>query len=325
MPDSWEISQEILLSGFDPEGEPIIRVMGNGSLIVVFEFMPPSWAEGGWLEGFEVEMANAVGADVLWDDREVFIIQNPAAESLNKLRAFVNSYRKNWTKRKKKPSMQDRILEGLKEAFAESGFRVNKSKGSLRRRIPGGWQEAGLALHNYHPIYNIALHGCIHLNAVNEILNPFYGMEPRYWKDSVTTVAQMEYFTGGVVARYEVSSEEDIAVALKELFALVPEKMIPFFDQHCDVAALDRSLHAHIASSDYQEPAGQDERAYRRTINGMNIQHRAASGIIIAHLAANPNFEKVVAHYCKELGVSPGASENKFNQLAKLLRTQREA
>ena len=35
----------IPLAGFDPDGEPEIRRMADGSLSVVFNFMPPSWSE----------------------------------------------------------------------------------------------------------------------------------------------------------------------------------------------------------------------------------------------------------------------------------------
>jgi hypothetical protein len=35
----------IPFTGFDPEGEPEIRVMADGSWELVFNFMPPSWVE----------------------------------------------------------------------------------------------------------------------------------------------------------------------------------------------------------------------------------------------------------------------------------------
>ncbi len=36
--------ETIELEGFDPEGEPQLRIE-NGTLHIVFNFMPPSWAE----------------------------------------------------------------------------------------------------------------------------------------------------------------------------------------------------------------------------------------------------------------------------------------
>jgi hypothetical protein len=36
-----EVVRTITLTGFEPEGEPQVRVMDDGSLLVVFNFMPP--------------------------------------------------------------------------------------------------------------------------------------------------------------------------------------------------------------------------------------------------------------------------------------------
>jgi hypothetical protein len=92
--------QRIRLSGFDPDGEPEIRVMSDGSLYVVFEFMPPSFApEGGAndlgsFEDFDKQMERAIGVPVLWEDREFFFIRKPKADTIDRIRQFVENYRK---------------------------------------------------------------------------------------------------------------------------------------------------------------------------------------------------------------------------------------
>ena len=92
--------QEIRLTGFDPEGEPLIRVMGDGSLYVVFEFMPPSDAPDEELEDlgsfrdFDKKMERAIGVPVIWEDREVFLIQKPKRDTIDRIRNFVEGYRK---------------------------------------------------------------------------------------------------------------------------------------------------------------------------------------------------------------------------------------
>jgi len=92
-----EIRQEILLSGFDPLGEPVLRVMADGSVQVVFNFMPPSYVpdELGWgpFADFDQQLERAVGVPVLWDDREVFIIHQPKPDTVERLRAFIEGYR----------------------------------------------------------------------------------------------------------------------------------------------------------------------------------------------------------------------------------------
>jgi hypothetical protein len=93
--------QTILLSGFDPEGEPEIRVWADGSLEVVFNFMPPSWAADeapddlgrGNFADFDRQMERAVGVPVLWEDREFFRIEQPAPDTLERVRQFVERYR----------------------------------------------------------------------------------------------------------------------------------------------------------------------------------------------------------------------------------------
>ena len=89
----------IPLQGFDPGGEPSIRVMSDGSLEVCFEFMPPSDSprEGkaglGRFAFFDQEMEQAIGVAVAWEDREFFRIEQPAPDTVERIRAFVEGYR----------------------------------------------------------------------------------------------------------------------------------------------------------------------------------------------------------------------------------------
>lgn len=84
----------IPLSGFDPDGEPEIRIMADGSLYVVFEFMPPSWAEDDpdSFDDFDQQLGNEVGLPVEWEDREFFRIERPAKDSVERIRRFLAAY-----------------------------------------------------------------------------------------------------------------------------------------------------------------------------------------------------------------------------------------
>lgn len=57
----------IRLTGFDPEGEPQVRRFADGRLFVVFEFMPPSWAEDApeRFDDFDRQLAIAAGVPEL--------------------------------------------------------------------------------------------------------------------------------------------------------------------------------------------------------------------------------------------------------------------
>lgn len=90
------IEQEIQLSGFDELGEPVIQVMRDRSLHLLFEFMPPSDIdENGmdFFDDFDVQLSKAIGLPVLWEDRERFIISNPNPDTIDKIRSFIEHYR----------------------------------------------------------------------------------------------------------------------------------------------------------------------------------------------------------------------------------------
>lgn len=92
-----QVKTIIRLSGFDSRGEPEIRVMRDGSMYVVFNFMPPSdFADSGELgpfEHFDRQMEKAIGVPVLWDDREFFLIKKPRPDTIDRIRQFVEKYR----------------------------------------------------------------------------------------------------------------------------------------------------------------------------------------------------------------------------------------
>ena len=90
-------AKTIAVSGFDPEGEPEIKEMSDGTLMVVFNFMPPSYAEDQEAKyaDFEKELERAVGVPVQRDDREVFLIQAPRSDTVEKLKSFLEGYRKS--------------------------------------------------------------------------------------------------------------------------------------------------------------------------------------------------------------------------------------
>jgi hypothetical protein len=86
--------ERISITGFDQEGEPEIRRMADGSLYVLFEFIPPSWAEDTAknFDDFDKEIAKAIGKDVEWEDRELFRIDKPARDTIERLQTFLESY-----------------------------------------------------------------------------------------------------------------------------------------------------------------------------------------------------------------------------------------
>jgi uncharacterized membrane protein len=94
-----EVVRTVRLRGFDPGGEPSIRLLSDGSLEVDFEFMPPSDVERrgpsglGEFVAFDQEMAAAAGVPVVWEDREFFRIAKAPPGTLERVQAFIEEYR----------------------------------------------------------------------------------------------------------------------------------------------------------------------------------------------------------------------------------------
>jgi hypothetical protein len=92
-----DVARTIKLSGFDSRGDPEIRVLTDGTLYVVFNFMPPSDFEDrddlGPYRDFDAQMSAAVGVPVTWEDREFFHVDSPQADTIDRLMAFISTYR----------------------------------------------------------------------------------------------------------------------------------------------------------------------------------------------------------------------------------------
>lgn len=114
-----EILRTVGVSGFDPESEPTIQEMSDGSLEVWFEFMPPSDVERqgpsglGEFAELDQEMAAAAGAPVVWEDREFFRIEGAQAGTIERVKAFLEAYRSSRPNLaiKRRPTKVDFIVD----------------------------------------------------------------------------------------------------------------------------------------------------------------------------------------------------------------------
>jgi hypothetical protein len=91
--------EEITVTGFDPDGEPVIKKWSDGTLWIHFEAMPPFFAEDDGtekeFEAFELKIQDALSVAVHRDDREVFIIRRPKPDTALKAKDWLEAYRKN--------------------------------------------------------------------------------------------------------------------------------------------------------------------------------------------------------------------------------------
>jgi hypothetical protein len=96
---SGDVRATVTLSGFEPGAEPVLREMRDGSLLLVFAFMPPRVTEGDPakarrfdLNTFGAEVERAAGVPVAWDDKEVFVVKRPRGDTIERIRGFLQNY-----------------------------------------------------------------------------------------------------------------------------------------------------------------------------------------------------------------------------------------
>src|SRR5262245_4080314 len=90
--------EEYPLTGFDPQGEPVVRRTATGRLWLCLQFVPPSWVPddqrtgsaglGVWAD-LGRKLACAARVPVLWEDREWFRIDRPRGDTVTLVHQFL--------------------------------------------------------------------------------------------------------------------------------------------------------------------------------------------------------------------------------------------
>jgi hypothetical protein len=87
----------IEVKGFDNFGEPEIKVYDDGHIEVMFNFMPPHNTAGEpsrdrVFDIFDKWLEYKLGTAVQWEDRELFTISKPAADTAQKIKACLEDF-----------------------------------------------------------------------------------------------------------------------------------------------------------------------------------------------------------------------------------------
>ena len=95
-----EIKKYIKVKGFDKDGEPQIQILKSGEIKIQFEFMPPlngndNQSDNLIFENFDKELSAVIGKEVIWEDREVFLVLNPQKDDDKKLKKYLEEF---WNK-----------------------------------------------------------------------------------------------------------------------------------------------------------------------------------------------------------------------------------
>jgi hypothetical protein len=203
----------------------------------------------------------------------------------------------------KKQEVANLITRMLSEALTGTDFRIKTGDDGFVKRIAGGRQVLGIPLWDYNPDFEFSLNICVRLDAVEEVFHQFSDSPPKYHSMSFTTITRLEHFTGSS-GKYKVKTAADVASAGGILSSVIRDRIIPFFNEHQDVQALDRAVNRQLPGIDItQNPSG------------------AMHAVILARLAGNGDFERVVAQHQTDMQLTPEMT-HPFNRLFKYLKTR---
>lgn len=218
-----------------------------------------------------------------------------------------------------KGELQRLICDAIAPVVSGAGFVFRKSSGAFVRKIERGRQELGLSLIDYHPIFEFSFTLATRLEAVQEIVNRFSGSPPNYHGSTLTSITQLEFLglpaEPGRGVTYRVASGPELTAMLPGIIAMIRERVLPFFEEYRDVAAVNRGLNPDGADEVFQLPQFPDRRAFDAT----NQPYRAMRGIAVAYMARDPRLPRLIAAYRSQISQLHENDRSKLENLVTYL------
>jgi hypothetical protein len=222
-----------------------------------------------------------------------------------------------------KAEVRRMIADALTPVVSPAGFRFKKASEAFIRKVEGGRQELGLPLVDYNPLFEFSFTLCIRLEAVQEITNRFSGSPPKHHSMTLTSITQLEFLglpaKPGRGVNFAVSSEADLMAVMPGNLTMVRERVMPFFEQYRDIAAVNSGLNPEGAELLFRIVGFPDRRAFDAT----NQPYRAMTGVVAAYLASDPRFDALVSAYRSQISEMPERDRSKFENLVSYLNGER--
>jgi hypothetical protein len=178
-----------------------------------------------------------------------------------------------------KSEVNNAVYDGLAKFLVPAGFKGRKSDCRFVRRTAFGFQDAGVSLWDYDPVFAFSVNVGLRFDAIQDQANPLYPLDPKYWADSFTVLLKPAYFVGSDL-RFEVRTPDEIGHATTEIENLFKEHIFPFFDSCQDLEAVERLLNRDPGNPWASNRGG-----------------HAITGVIAAALCRRPDFPDIVARY----------------------------
>lgn len=194
------------------------------------------------------------------------------------------------------------IVRELETMLSGAGFTHESESESLTRPLAGGRQSIGIALWDRASAVDLSLLVAVRLNAVEDIFHRFSGAQPEHRILSDTIVTPFNYFVGGP-SKVRLVNEEELQTTLAAWREPMLAEVLPYLDTAQDVATLDKVVNID-----------------RDILNILNPPHGEIGHIILAKLARNPEYRRLVDWYRAEI-VDIGMDAGEYERVVEYLDT----
>jgi hypothetical protein len=222
-----------------------------------------------------------------------------------------------------KTEVRRMIVDAVTPVVSPAGFRFKKATEAFVRKIDGGRQELGLPLVDYNPVFHFSFTLCMRFEAVQDITNRFSGSPPKYHSMTLTSITQLEFLglpaKPGIGVDYEVSSEAELIAIMPGVLTMVGERVLPFFEEYRDIAAVNRGLNPEGAERVFRIVGFPDRRAFDAT----NQPYRAMTGVVAAYLAKDQRLDALIGAYRSQISEMTEHDRSKFDNMVSYLSGDR--
>ncbi|MFZ6873784.1 hypothetical protein ACO0LF_17130 [Undibacterium sp. Di27W] len=291
-----DIIQTIQVSGFYPEGAPEIHINKDNSIVLEFSFMPPSDVETdeevAAYDNFDEQIEAAIGTSVIWEDRELFIIESPGKDTVELLSKFISGFRSSinksveprpWTSLCLNNALKAKAL-GLKDHLGERGFQmdVDEYRIAFSRKIEDGNQKIFISHRVGQFGNNFSVYVSVSLVSAQKIAREHEMFFPPEKEAPSTGFSTLYYFLEtkdeNLKSDFPATTEKEFKQSFSVVETTILNRVLDFLDQSQDVKSLD----AKINSLD-DEP-----------FPAQGFPKQSYSRVILARLAGNPRFDDIV-------------------------------
>ncbi len=157
---------------------------------------------------------------------------------------------------------------------------------------------------DYADAVQFSLTICTRLEAVEALFLPFSGILPEYHVSSDTCLMKLGAFVPEP-ERITVYDATTIQMAVEQLSPCIIRQILPFLDEHRDVKSLDHLMN--------DQGVPHRESAY--------LWSFAMHAVILARLAQNPDFDRLVERYRNEIREWDDDDKDRYEKLVERLRS----